>query len=175
VSLLAQVAGGVVGLAALSFASARLAARRPRWSSVLSAGAIAGVLAAGALVAVYVSTGRGFNYAWKQYAALQPGQAATAGGAVADVNVEFVEWARDRLGPGETFYLVPDGPSGDAAAYQWTTYRLLPSLAVDRPELADVLVFYDERPDGADYDRGAFERPRTYEPGYAVARRIDGA
>jgi hypothetical protein len=103
---------------------------------------------------------------------LSAGEAAVAGGSVLHVNTGFVEWVREQLRPGETFHLFlpgPKDPAGDGVIQQWTTYRLLPNLAVDSPEQADVLVFYNEPP--ARYDRGAFEPARGYGPGFGLARR----
>jgi hypothetical protein len=57
----------------------------------------------------------------------------------------FVEWIRGRIRPDETFFIVPSS-SVDEAIRQWYTYRLLPHLETDRPEDADLLIFYGTTP-----------------------------
>jgi hypothetical protein len=101
-------------------------------------------------------------------AAIPPAEAELAPGKSANAKVDFVEWARQRIPPGEKIYVF----AGDSEGYQWTTFRLLPDLAVDRPEDADWLVFYDQEPDeSGDYDPSQFEAPEEFEDGFAVARR----
>ena len=100
-------------------------------------------------------------------AAMAPAEAQLAPGRSADVEVEFVEWARERIPPGATIHVLP----GDEEGFQWVTFRLLPSLAVDRPEEAEWLVFYDREPDDEDYPSEDFDDPERFEEGFAVAER----
>lgn len=100
-------------------------------------------------------------------AALPPAAAQLAPGRSADVEVEFVEWARERIPPGATIHVLP----GDEDGMQWVTFRLLPSLAVDDPEQAEWLVFYDREPDEEDYPSEDFDDPERFDDGFAVAER----
>ena len=78
--------------------------------------------------------------AWSQ---LTPAQEELVGSPTSADS--FVEWIRGRIRPHESFFIVPS-PSVDEAVRQWYTYRLLPHLETDRPEDADLLIFYGTSP-----------------------------
>lgn len=100
-------------------------------------------------------------------AALPAEEAQSAPGRSADVEIDFVDWAKQRVGPDQTFYVL-----GGERGLQWTTFRLLPALAVDQPEDAEWLVFYDREPEEADeYDPARFQAPEVFDEGFAVAHR----
>ena len=71
---------------------------------------------------------------WSQHAtwkATPRAQAEVAGGRLVlpGVSTDFAEWIRERLKPGDRFYLVPNAAPRNEAVYQWYTFRLLPNLA----------------------------------------------
>lgn len=104
------------------------------------------------------------------HAPLTADQARVSGGLAQGVDVDFLEWARRRIPPDDTFHLLrPESPNV-AAIRQWTLFQLAPRLAVKRAEDADWLVGYD-RPAGEGYRARGFERPRRYSPGFFVAGR----
>jgi hypothetical protein len=81
----------------------------------------------------------------------------------------FAEWIRERLKPGDRFYLVPS-PTRDEAVYQWFTFRLLPNLATDRPQQADWLIFYGTSPRQTGLIHSIRGIAQQYGPGYSIAR-----
>ncbi len=105
-----------------------------------------------------------------QWRLVPPEQAALAGvPPEPGLQAGFAEWIKQRLRPGERFYLVPSA-TRDEAVYQWFTYRLLPNLTTDDPKQADWLVFYGTFPRQSGLShlvKGIAER---YGPGYSIAR-----
>jgi hypothetical protein len=102
--------------------------------------------------------------------ALSRDDARVRGGAALGVDVGFLGWAHDRLGPGDTFYLVIGESASAEAVRQWGLYQLAPNLAVDAPRDADWVVLYGGRA-GRGYPADKFERAQVYKPGFAIARR----
>jgi hypothetical protein len=80
------------------------------------------------------------------YSTLDEEQANGQVGTRIGINVPYVDWARSRMKPAETYFIVlTERP--DAGGYpHWMTYRMLPNLAVGRPEDADWIMFYDVAP-----------------------------
>lgn len=114
--------------------------------------------------------GRTFTDARTSWSRLSPDQVATYGGkAAATVDVGFTEWLRGQIPEGSTFYLAQASPP-DTGQYQWITYRLLPDLAVDDPDRADWIIFYDVDPRRGRYAGVAVEGYRSYAPHRGVAR-----
>jgi hypothetical protein len=120
------------------------------WSRSASFSAIATALAPMAVAFGYIvfashvwQTSSAFADQRRQWVKLTPAQQELAGAPTpAD---PFVEWIRGRIRPGETFYIVPS-PNVDEAVRQWFTYRLLPHFETDRPQDADLLIFYFTTP-----------------------------
>jgi hypothetical protein len=81
----------------------------------------------------------------------------------------FAEWIRERIKPGEHFYLVPSATRDDAV-YQWFTYRLLPNLMSEKPEQADWLIFYGTNPRESGFIHSIKGIAEQYGPGYSIAR-----
>jgi xanthosine utilization system XapX-like protein len=81
----------------------------------------------------------------------------------------FAEWIRERIKPGDRFYIVPS-PTRDDAVVQWFTYRLLPNLMSARPEQADWLIFYGTYPLESGYSRFVKGIAERYGQGYSLAR-----
>lgn len=99
-------------------------------------------------------------------------QARTIAGANAGLDVQFLDWTRERLGDGDTFHVVAGGSQDPGAVDQWATFQLAPNLATDRAN-ADWLIFYDhaapKRP-----ARG-LAAPLVYAPGFEIVRRADAS
>jgi hypothetical protein len=106
---------------------------------------------------------------WKRL----PREQGPAAGAVAenaDLRVGFADWIRRRLKPGDSFYIVPAKARAEPAVYQWFTYRLLPSVASEKPDGADWLIFYDTSPARSGLTARLDGAPEQYEPNYSIAR-----
>ena len=102
-----------------------------------------------------------------------PREQGAAAGAVAenpDIRVGFADWIRRRVKAGDSFYIVPAKARSEPAVYQWFTYRLLPSIASERPDGADWLIFYDTSPARSGFGARLDEAPEQYEPNYSIAR-----
>ena len=164
--LFLEVLGVLAGAVLLAALAGRGVSRR---SFALGAALVPAALACVLLGASLWPTTRNILAQRTRDAALAPAAAQLAPGHSADVDVEFVEWARERIPPGATIHVLP----GDEKGFQWVTYRLLPSLAVDRPEEAEWLVFYDHEPDEGDYPLEDFEDPEEFEEGFGVAKRAE--
>ena len=81
----------------------------------------------------------------------------------------FAEWIRERLEPGDRFYLVPS-PARSEAVYQWFTFRLLPNLSSEQPQQADWLIFYGTSPRESELSDSIVGEAQHYSPGYSIAR-----
>jgi hypothetical protein len=81
--------------------------------------------------------------------------------------VEFVEWVRERMPPGDSYWLGPAAARSDDAIEQWVTFRLLPRQAARKLNEADALIVYGTK---AKLPPG-FGRVQHYAPGYGVAFR----
>jgi xanthosine utilization system XapX-like protein len=81
----------------------------------------------------------------------------------------FAEWIRDRIKPGDRFYLVPSATRDDAV-YQWFTFRLIPNLMSEKPEQADWLIFYGTNPRESGLTQLIRGIAEQYGPGYSLAR-----
>lgn len=108
-----------------------------------------------------------------QRSALAAGNAVAEGASVAGANAGFVEWVRTQVGPGERFWVAPEGPVHATGAYQWLAYRLDRSLSVERPKQADWIIFHGISDTAVDYPRDRFEASRWLSPTYGIARRRD--
>jgi hypothetical protein len=167
VLLMLQVLGALAGAALLAAMLGRGAGRRSfALAAALVPVGVACVLVGGSLW----PTTRNILAERARQAAISPAERQLAPGKSANANVAFVEWARQRIPRGDTFYVL----ANDAEGFQWATYRLLPNLAVDQPQRADWLVFYDQEPGDSDkYDPSLFGAPEEFEDGFAVARRME--
>jgi hypothetical protein len=90
-------------------------------------------------------------------------------------NVRFLEWAKGRMAPGDTFAILPADLSkrvDEFIPYGWATFQLSPHRSVAESE-ADWLVFYGVSPKSVSYDMRTFLTPQRYERRYALARRGD--
>jgi hypothetical protein len=103
-------------------------------------------------------------------AAVQNVPAAAAGVAS---NNPFLDWARNRMtaAHGGLTYWLP--PIADPFNAQWVSYALLPGVLQTNQHDADWLIFYGINPSQVAYDRSAFKPPIYYQPGYAIAERLD--
>jgi len=81
----------------------------------------------------------------------------------------FAEWIRERIKPGDHFYLVPSATRDDGV-YQWFTFRLLPNLMSEKPEQADWLIFYGTNPRESGLTHLIKGIAEQYGPGYSLAR-----
>jgi hypothetical protein len=79
----------------------------------------------------------------------------------------FAEWIRERIKPGDHFFLVSGTPND--GVYQWFTFRLLPSLMTE-PQQADWLIFYDTNPRASGLTHLIKGVAEQYGPGYSIAR-----
>jgi hypothetical protein len=123
----------------------------------------------------------------RPYLNLTATEAINQVGARIGVNTSFVQWVRNRLRPGDSYYLVMTMSPGAAAAPQWITYRLLPHLATgiegqlgngtvrqgspSAVSKADWVIFYDVDPrkwPTARVNQGHLER---LSPTFALLRR----
>lgn len=85
-------------------------------------------------------------------------------------NMPFLEFARARLKPGETYSIVPQEKRNDVNVKQWTSYVLIPHLLTDEED-ADALLIFSPSPKSVDYDRDRFPVLEEFERGYAIALR----
>jgi hypothetical protein len=114
--------------------------------------------------------GKSFWAQRAQWKTIPPAQAALYGApAEPGFQKDFAEWIRERLEPGDYFYLVPS-PTRDDAVYQWFTFRLLPNLMSEKPEQADWLVFYGTTPRESGFIHSIKGIAEQYGPGYSIAR-----
>jgi hypothetical protein len=102
----------------------------------------------------------------KAQRALTTAQANMAGGQAIGVNAPFVEWTVRQASSRDNFYLVGQDPT----VIQWLSYRMLPHLAVERPQKGTWLVFYGQTPRQAGYKRAQLDDVRTFAPGFEMAR-----
>jgi hypothetical protein len=163
--LAAQVLGVVAGAVALgALAGGRLTRRSLAFAAPLVPAALACVL----LGAMLYPAARNAVFEAERRPSIPAEERELVPGKSADADVEFVEWVRSQLEPGETVAVLTDSVRG----YQWATYRLLPNMTTS-PDRADVLVFYEQEPDEDDYDASGFESPSSFEgdEDFAVARR----
>lgn len=161
--LAVQLAGVLAGACVLA---AALGGRLDRRGLALGGAVVPVGLACVLLGATLYPTARNLLVEAQRNAAVTPQEADLIPGKSADVEVDFVEWARSQIPRGESFHVVTD----DVDGYQWITYRLLPGL-VTSADRADWIVFYG-KVDPSDYDATRFESPRTFQDGFAVARRL---
>jgi hypothetical protein len=124
----------------------------------------------------------------KEYVGLSSAEAQVEQGAKFGVNVDFLAWADEHLGEGETFHMeigqVPGEPEFEGGGifegttFAWATYQLAPHLSVDQSVgpngiepgeggIADWIVFYSMNP--KEYP-GSLGKVFTYEPNFAIAR-----
>jgi xanthosine utilization system XapX-like protein len=112
---------------------------------------------------------------WSQHAkwkSMPRVQAEVAGGRLVlpRVSTEFAEWIRERLKPGDRFYIDPSSAPRNEAVYQWYTFRLLPNLASEKPEQADWLIFYGMSPEESKVSDSIPGIAQHYRPGYSISR-----
>jgi len=166
--LLVQAAGLLVA-GALVFLMARQAGVPTRRS--FAAVAVVPVAVAGMLIAPNlrnsVDSMRANRAAGK---GISDEKARTIGGTAAGLDVEFLDWTRERMADGDTFHVVAGGSQDPGGVDQWATFQLAPNLATDRAN-ADWLIFYDhaapKRP------TGGLAAPIVYSPGFEIVRRTD--
>jgi hypothetical protein len=165
VVLLLQVVAVLVAGAVLATVAAA-GITRGRLVTSLTVLAIAlGYLAFGSRV---WAVGKLFATQHKAWAAFDPGQASLAA-EPPSVDRGFPDWIHQRLHKGDTFLIVPPA-SGDPSILQWLTYRLLPNLAVEHVNRADVLIFYGTTPRKSGYSRYVAGVAEQYGPNLSIAR-----
>ncbi len=88
------------------------------------------------------------------------------------MNVAFLAWAKAQIPDEQTFYpVVGKTASEQPITMQWLLFQLGPHLAVDNPDEADWLVFYESDP--ARYRSVPLIHTMIYGPGFALARNQD--
>jgi hypothetical protein len=102
----------------------------------------------------------------KEQRKLSSQEANKAGGRAIGVNADFVDWAVAATPPTDRFFLVP----ANDTVQQWLSYRMLPRLAVKRPQKGTWLVFYDTTPEKAGYPKSQLSDLRSYQPSFSLAR-----
>jgi hypothetical protein len=172
-ALLLQVAGVLV---AALLVSALVSGRpfRPR----LERSAVV-VIAAVAATLLFLGHVRGevndFRTEHKLLAGVSAFDAYTALGTRYGQNVAFLKWARQRMGGGDTFAIMPPDMFlrvDQFVPYQWSVFQLMPHRSVS-PGDADWLVFYGTSPADVNYDERQFAAPIKYGHVFAVARRLN--
>ena len=98
--------------------------------------------------------------------AITPAAAAMAGGRAIGLNADFVEWATTQTKTSDKWFLAPPEPT----VMQWLSYRMLPRLAVEKPQKGTWLIFYNTTPRKAGYRRSQISDLRTYQPNFSIAR-----
>lgn len=83
-----------------------------------------------------------------------------------DADVDFLAWAKRRLGDEEKFGFAIENTQEAGSVQQWAFFQLAPHVAVEPPSAANWIVFYDVNPE--DYARLA--GLSVYKPGFAIAR-----
>jgi hypothetical protein len=83
-----------------------------------------------------------------------------------NADVDFLAWAKRRLGDEETFGFAIENTQEAGSVQQWALFQLAPHVAVEPPSAANWIVFYDVNPE--DYARLA--GLSVYKPGFAIAR-----
>jgi hypothetical protein len=165
VILLLQVVAALVAGAVLATVSTGTVGRT-RLAASLTVLAIAlGYLGFGSRV---WAVGKLFSTQYHTWAAFDPGQASLAS-EPPSVDRGFPDWIRQRLRPGDTFFIVPPA-SGDPSILQWLTYRLLPNLAVEHVQRADVMIFYGTTPRKSGFSRYVAGVAEQYGPNLSIAR-----
>jgi hypothetical protein len=56
---------------------------------------------------------------------------------------------------------------------QWLSYRMLPRLAVEKPQKGTWLIFYNTTPRKAGFRRSQISDLRIYQPNFSIARLED--
>jgi hypothetical protein len=172
-ALLLQVLGVLAGGLVIS-AFFRGGSRGPN----LDPRAVAVVVAVAASLLFWANVlgaGKAFNNERKSLAALSSFDASVEPGADNGQNVAFLEWARKRMHPGDTFAIEPADlwqRVDQFIPYQWSVYQLSPHRSVAESD-ADWLVFYGTQPEAAPYDKSRFGPPLKYSAGFAIARSRD--
>jgi hypothetical protein len=114
-----------------------------------------------------------FVHQREENSALTAAQKSLQAGTLAEVDVDFLGWARERLPPEESFQLIVGHPARTALVPQWALFQLMPNLAVAAAEPGDWVVFYDVAP--ARYSTPGYYDLEVYAPGFAIARyRVAG-
>jgi hypothetical protein len=174
VGLLLQVLGVIaVSVAVPALAAGRFSPRLDRRAVALVAGVVATLL----FWANVGGDGKHFADERADLAGASQFDATVAIGRADGQNVRFLGWANDRMGPGDTFAILPADLSRRVdrfIPYGWSTFQLSPHRSVAQSD-ADWLVFYGVSPDMATYDRSRFEAPLRYGRLYAIARRRSDA
>ena len=154
------IAGSVVALAWTA---------RPRPSAI--AQAIIVVVSAFAYVAFWGHVWQNGKSFWTQRAQWRLVAQPAIAGAPKEPGFQagFAEWIRERIKPGDHFYLVPSATRDDGV-YQWFTFRLLPNLMSEKPEQADWLIFYGTNPRESGLTHLIKGIAEQYGPGYSLAR-----
>jgi hypothetical protein len=93
----------------------------------------------------------------------------TAGGQAAGTDVDFVEWARLALGPGDSYWIVSGSARRDPAFHQWVSYRLLPRRESPGAATAHALIWHLD-PKAPTMSAPSW-RVHTYGAGSAIAMR----
>lgn len=83
-----------------------------------------------------------------------------------NADVDFLAWAKRRLGEEDTFGFAIENTQEAGSVQQWALFQLAPHVAVEPPSAANWIVFYDVNPE--DYARLA--GLSVYKPGFAIAR-----
>lgn len=83
-----------------------------------------------------------------------------------DADVDFLAWAKKRLGDEEKFGFAIENTEEAGSVQQWAFFQLSPHVAVEPPSAANWIVFYDVNPE--DYAR--LDELSVYKPGFAIAR-----
>jgi hypothetical protein len=89
------------------------------------------------------------------------------GGAI-EADTGFLDWAAERIGPGEQFQLVVGHEGRNPLLSQWALFRLEPREGITIAAPGGWVVLYDVVP--SRYKRPIYEEVQVYKPGFAIAR-----
>jgi hypothetical protein len=103
-------------------------------------------------------------------AAIENAPVATDG---THVKQRFLDWARDKMTASHRGLRYWIAQPSDSFSEQWFSYALAPGLREESQQDADWLIFYGVKSARVAYDHAMFGPAITYQPGYAIAERVD--
>jgi len=128
-------------------------------------------IVAGALISVPNLRDAIASFAQQRHAneTLSGEQKRVLAGSFIEPNQGFLDWAKERIAPGEEFQLILTPSAQSEQLAQWSSYELEPRVGVESVDPGGWVVFYGVPP--STYGPGSgYGEAKVYEPGFAIAR-----